>query len=190
MSDVTDLVDISTLTPGQLQALQNQILAKQVEMVSVENRQLRREVHEQGARVDELGGRLEDKEEKDSTVRLDQTGMRYYTRTTIGNTFIPSISNQRMSKLLKIVGVISPKHGTPYAPCRQGEEPLVKGIKKASDSAEWTVWMFHEKKLKARINAWLKKNGGHHAFYSLQTTDEIHTFIDNLYKTMEREGKL
>jgi len=100
----------------------------------------------------------------------------YYVRTVLGKVFVPEISAKRMTKLLRVVGIMG-LHEDPLSQYRSGLTPLAK----LKPFTEYTTWLFHAKKTTKRIDTWLEENDFYEDFHSTTTKDERDAFIDMLY---------
>lgn len=169
-------IDPSKLPPDQqaafyLQAA-NVALLKQVEAV---NRELQMHISEQEQKNEAIAEGL--RKVADASSKRLKHADKYYVRTVIGKVFVPEISAQRMTKLLRVVGVCG-VHGEPLAPFRSGAEPLAK----LKPNTEYPTWMFHADKLMKRIDRWLQENEWYLDFHNTTTKEERDSFIDMLFE--------
>lgn len=190
MSDQFDLIPSDGLTAAFEQMspeardrwLEIQIERKrerEISLLRAENETLRRDVDqfraEQDMRNEEIADGL--RKVADASAMRMKNSDEYYVRTVLGKVFAPEISGKRMTKILTVVGIIG-VHGDPFSQYRSGREPLAK----PKPFSEYPTWLFHARKVMARIDTWLQENGWFDDFHNTTSKDDRDSFIDMLYE--------
>lgn len=167
-------------------AIQNQImmddalaeLQQNHEVLQRQNEAMKRDLDifraEEDSRHEQLASGLRDV--ADASSRRLKSSDSYFARTVIGLNFVPEISAKRMTKLLRVVGIIG-DHETPFAQFRSGNEPLAK----PKPFAEYPTWLFHSEKTIKKINTWLTDNDHYEDFHNTTTKNDRDAFIDLLF---------
>ena len=144
-----------------------------------ENEQLRKELallrHDSQEQIDTIADGV--REVADAGARRLFASDKYYTRTALGDLFSPAISAKRMTKILRVVGIMGARDMV-LSPFTSGSEPLAK----RKPWAEYPTWVFHIQKVKARMDSFLTINGYFEDFHNTTTKDERDALIDMLFE--------
>lgn len=142
----------------------NEALKREMQQMKAED-DFRHEVLSEGLR-----------EVADASAKRFKSSDKYFVKTVLGLNFVPEISGQRMTKLLRVVGIIG-LNNTPFSQFRGGHEPLAK----VKPNTEYPTWLFHSEKVTTKIDKWLEEHDYYMDFYNTATKEERDTFIDMLY---------
>jgi len=168
------LMQIEQLSPEQQESLRQvmneRAIAKQLDTLAAGVQLVRSESEERDRQL-----REDLKKALDAGNRRMKGADNYYAKSILGKAFQPMISAPRMTKLLRVVGILN-SFGDPYARYRIGAEALAK-IKPWS---EFETWLFHAAKTRRRIDAWLDEHGQYEAFHFTATKEERDACIDML----------
>lgn len=152
---------------------------REIRALRGENEAMRRDIEmfraEQDAKNEEVADGL--RKVADASARRLKNADEYYVRTILGKVFAPEVSAKRMTKLLRVVGIVG-VHGDPIADYRKGAEPLAK----PKPFSEYPTWLFHARKVMKRIDTWMQENGWYEDFHNTTTKDERDAFIDMLFE--------
>lgn len=129
---------------------------------------------------------LDQKYEKDFFIDKRVYSDEYMNKTNLGQEFNPKISAIRMTKLLKWGRVLQRESGEPFSPFFKGKEPIVIRKKFVTTSGyEDFHTYFHAARLWKLVLKRLSDAEYKEDFMNCKTTDEIHDFIDELYREIE-----
>jgi hypothetical protein len=117
------------------------------------------------------------KQVEDAGARRAKASDQYVIRKVIGQKFSPAISDIRMTKLLKTVGILT-QFGEPMMEYQKGHEPIAK----PAPHSEYGTWIFHTGKTIKKINNWLDEHGYFDDFHNTATKEERDSIIDQLYE--------
>ena len=154
-------------------------MIEQVGALSRGQEALRLDMKMQGAESENRFNAINDSLRKvaDAGARRTFHSEKYYTRSAVGGCFAPNISGKRMSKLLRVIGVLGVEDYilTPYM---RGQEPIAR----RRPNTDYPTWEFHVAKLKTLIDKWLVDHEQFDDFHATVTKDERDAFIDMLYE--------
>lgn len=178
---MSELMNVSGMGENELQLLQNRIIARQMEIYNKKFEELenRLKVREQqiGIFQQEITERLDKTEQiAVSKAKVLEPRFEFVNQGDFGRYFNPSISNQRIGKLFKIVG-LAQKSKSITTPHREFIPDYAVTI--AEDKYTTTKW--HFKKCVSFLENWLKDHGHYEQFYSFSKEKALEKFIDELY---------
>jgi hypothetical protein len=186
-----ELFNFEEMSLEQLQALQAQTVQVQLKKIADQMEYIRDEQKKYQARTEI---RLEEQEQKTksellkieelakATSRSNEPRYGWITATHFGQQFTVPMSNQRVGKLLRIVGLAqkSKNKTTPYFQ-NLGKERFA--INEVFNGNQTTLWNY--KRCMGHIDLWLDKNGHYTEFYSLiscGTETQLARFIDQMHR--------
>lgn len=112
---------------------------------------------------------------EDAGAKRAKASDQYVIRKVIGQRFSPAVSDIRMTKLLKVVGILT-QFGEPRMECQKGTEPIAR----PAPHSEYGTWIFHTGKTLKKINNWLDEHGYFDDFHNAATKEERDRIIDEL----------
>ena len=167
---MNSLTIIETLSPDELQILQEKITEKRLMMIQ--------------EALKAVSGKLEKLEEKQdrtlevaiNSVRVKQSQYDYINQKEFGNCFTISIGSKTVGKLLKAVGLAqsSLSKTTPY-------RHFIPKYAKVMANQDFSAYVWHYENCLNFIDKWLSEKGHYEKFYSIETEKELEIFIDELY---------
>lgn len=109
----------------------------------------------------------------------------YVSQTNFGKEFNVNISNNRVGKLLRVVGIAQPSRSrtTPYTKLIPR---FAKNTTTSNGKHKTHIWNFDE--CSKQINKWLKANGYFTDFYSIEHERDMEVFIDRLHTDYVEKG--
>lgn len=145
--------------------------------------QLAVEVERQNKKISEIEEATKQIADKSSFVNKRVYGDDFVNVSLLGQDCDPIISNQRMNKLLVIVGInmkVAPSK--PRQELYKGKDPIVQRRKVTfSNNGEDFQPLYHRERIWIVIKNRLDKMGFLNTFMSCKTKDEMDKFIDGLY---------
>jgi hypothetical protein len=111
-----------------------------------------------------------------SKAKVLEPRFEFVNQGDFGRYYNPSISNQRIGKLFKIVG-LAQKSKSITTPHR----PFIPEYAVTIAEEKFTNTKWHFKKCTNFIDDWLKSHGYYEQFYSFSKEKELEKFIDELY---------
>lgn len=181
---------IERLTPKQQETLREYLNRRATEealsTLAQENEQLRKRVALQEERTEQAVIQSEERDRQlhDQLRQVADAGARralhadkYYTRSAIGGLFAPNISGPRMTKLLRVVGVLGMQDNI-LTDHMRGKQPLAR----RRANTDYPTWEFHCEKLAGVLDKWLIEHDVYESFHATVTKDDRDRFIDMLYE--------
>lgn len=172
---------LSTLENNELNSMMLTLQGEMIKRLTQQYEQMKRNHDEQLKKLLEIEHQQEQivrKQTYISSIREDQD---YCNITNLGKKVSPTISNQRMPKLLRFAGIILKyeRVSTPYRQYLEGVNPLVKEHKEInSEGVEYIKYSYHAGRVWEKINRKLREEGLYQEFTSCRTASEVHRFID------------
>lgn len=180
--------NVSELSMQELGVLQNQIVNAQMQSLTQELAEFKnayerdkaiQEIEKNSIKdgIEDMADKLESVEKiavTSNRVRNPRYG--YVNQGDFGAMFNVSISSVRVGKLLKIVGIAqkSKRKTIPY-------RKFIPSLAKTIASQHYTSFQWNYTGCVDHIDKWLKKEGYHTDFYSIETESDMNEFIDHLY---------
>jgi hypothetical protein len=153
-------------------------ISEQIGMISNAVQVLQHEMQknnaEQNEKMEQLKTVFDQQLDKTSKIEIDG----YCIKTILGEGRNPEISAQRMTKLLRTVGIVKEVNSNPYQRFMKGKIPLCTKIVKST----YIQYVFQYIRTWRVIDRWLKKHDQYFDFYNCITKDEIDAFIDYLHE--------
>lgn len=161
------------------ETLNEQAIKSKLQELTQENIDLKREIYDVRAENETRHAALTEglRSVADASSKRMQNSDRYYVRTVIGKTFVPNISGKRMTKLLRIVGILD-SYDNPYAIMQNGNNPVAK----PKPYCDYPTWLFHVDKITKRINEWLEEHDYYEDFHNTTTKKDRDDFIDMIFE--------
>ncbi|MBX6361837.1 MAG: hypothetical protein IRZ03_17380 [Acidobacterium ailaaui] len=186
-----ELINISNLSLPELQAIGAQVIQAQLSKVIDEVAAIK-------DNQEKLSKRIEIQEEETkhelnkiqqlalSSLRAKEPKYGWMTLRDLGLQFNTTISNIRMGKLLRVVG-LAQRGKTRTIPYRHNVGKERYAISQVTESGTTIIWNY--KRVMNHIDMWLEKHGYYTEFYRLQelgSEKEVARFIDKLHEQYGR----
>lgn len=176
-----ELMSVEGMSMEELDVLQQQIMIKKVNSVverleRMESNYIKAETKNQ-IKFGELENKIEDTVSiAVSSNRVRQPRYDYVNQTSFGSLFNVSISNTRVGKLLKVVGIAQPskRKTMPY-------REFIPKLAKTRAGENFTTYEWHFTNCLGKIDSWLKDRDLYTEFYSIEHEKDMEVYIDRLF---------